>query len=182
MQLTDIQLIDKCIGGDQDSFAELVSRYKKLVYSTVYYYIKDSEEIHDVSQEVFLRIYKSLKSYNQQYKFSTWTVKITSNLCLDILRKKKINSTPIEEIENVSIEGDTPERKYMNKERTMAIRRAIAGLPEKYRAPIILYHQNGASYKEIAKILNQPMSIIKNRLFRARVALRENLTGIGFNL
>lgn len=181
MQLTDMELIEKCLGGDQDSYTELVSRYKKLVYSTVYYYIKDSEEINDVSQEVFLRIYKSLRSYNGQYKFSTWAVKITSNLCLDILRKKKLNSTPIEEIENASREEDTPERKYISKEKTIAIRRAILNLPEKYRTPIILYHQNGVSYKEIAEMLNQPMSIIKNRLFRARLALRESLAGLEFN-
>lgn len=182
MQVTDIELIEKCLDSDQQSFAELVSRYKKLVYSTVYYYIKDSEEINDVSQEVFLRIYKSLRSYNRQYKFSTWAVKITSNLCLDILRKKKLNSTPIEEIENASREEDTPEKKYMSKEKTIAIRRAIEGLPEKYRTPIILYHQNGASYKDIAKMLNQPMSIIKNRLYRARMALRESLAGIEYNV
>ncbi|MCX7711316.1 MAG: sigma-70 family RNA polymerase sigma factor [Clostridia bacterium] len=178
MQLTDIEIIERCLNGDQDSFAELVSRYKKLIYNTVYYYIKDSEEMNDICQEVFLRIYKSLRSYNQQYKFSTWAVKIASNLCLDILRKKKLASTPIEEIENVSREEDTPERKVISKEKTIAIRRAIENLPEKYRTPIILYHQNGVSYKEIAQMLNQPMSIIKNRLYRARMALRESLAGI----
>lgn len=178
MQLTDVELIEKCLNGEQFYFEELVTRYKKLIYSTVYHYIKDSEEINDVSQEVFLRIYKSLRSYNGQYKFSTWAVKITSNLCLDILRKKRLNASPIEEIENISREEDTPEKKYLSKEKTLAIQRAINNLPEKYRTPIIMYHQKGISYKDIAVLLDQPMSIVKNRLFRARLALRESLAGI----
>lgn len=175
MEMTDYELVTKCLQGEQESFAELVSRYKKLIYSVVYYYIKDREEINDVSQEVFLRIYKSLASYNPQFKFSTWSVRIATNLCLDMIRKRRLNSVPIEEIEAVSKDEDTPEKRYLGKERSAQIRKAIAELPEKYRTPIILYHQKGASYKEMADLLNQPMSIIKNRLYRARLILRGSM-------
>ncbi len=178
MQFTDNELIERSLKGDQDSFAELVSRYKKLIYSVVYYYVKDNEEIRDISQEVFLRIYKSLGSFNRQYKFSTWAVKIATNLCLDMIRKKKINSIPIEDIEVMSRDEDTPEKHYLGKERTNEIKRAISRLPEKYRTLIILYHEKGASYKDMSEMLEQPMSIIKNRLYRARLALRDSLTGL----
>ncbi|MCX7842906.1 MAG: sigma-70 family RNA polymerase sigma factor [Clostridia bacterium] len=178
MSLTDYEVIEKCLKGDQDAFAELVTRYKKLVYSVVCHYIKDAEEANDVAQEVFLRIYKALASYNTQYKFSTWAVKISTNLCLDILRKKKVESVPIEEIEVLSREEDTPEKKYLCKERTEVIRRAISKLPEKYRKPIIMYHQEGMSYKDMADKMKEPMSIIKNRLYRARLMLRESISGI----
>ncbi|MCR4435716.1 MAG: sigma-70 family RNA polymerase sigma factor [Clostridiales bacterium] len=176
LEVTDYELVQKCLQGDQDSFAELVSRYKKLIYSVVYKFINDREEVDDISQEVFIRIYKSLVGYNPQYKFSTWSVKIATNLCLDIIRKKKVNSVPMEEIERVSTEEDTPERKYLSKERALEIRQAIMELPEKYRTPILLYHQKGASYKEMSRMLNQPMSIIKNRLFRARLMLRNSVS------
>jgi RNA polymerase sigma factor (sigma-70 family) len=175
LELTDYELIQKCLAGRQEYFEDLVTRYKKLIYSVVYNMINDKEEVNDISQEVFIRIYKSLDRYNPEFKFSTWSVRIATNLCLDILRKKKVDSTPIEEIEDFSDRTDTPEAKYLEKEKSEKIRKAIAGLPEKYRTPIILFHQNGLSYEEMTRILNEPMTIIKNRLYRARLMLREAL-------
>lgn len=173
--MSDIDLIQECISGNHDAFSELVTRYKKLIYNVVYNMISDKQEVNDIAQEVFIRIYKSLDRYNPEFKFSTWSVKIATNLCLDVLRKKKINSTPIEEIEGVSSDLETPEAKYISSERSRKIREAIASLPEKYRTPIVLFHQNGLSYEEITKVLNEPMTIIKNRLYRARLMLRESL-------
>ncbi|NLK87885.1 MAG: sigma-70 family RNA polymerase sigma factor [Clostridiaceae bacterium] len=175
MELTDYDLIQKCLAGQQEYFEELVTRYKKLIFSVVYNMINDKEEISDISQEVFIRIYKALDRYNPEYKFSTWAVRITTNLCLDIHRKKRVNSQPIEEIEDFSDGVDTPETCYLQKERSERIRRAIQSLPEKYRTPIILFHQNGLSYEEMTKVLGEPMTIIKNRLYRARLMLREAL-------
>lgn len=176
MVVTDYELVKKSLDGDQDAFAEIVTRYKRLIYTVVYKFFNDREDTNDVTQEVFIRIYKSLGSYNPQFKFSTWSVKIATNLCLDILRKKKVNSVPIEEIEMVSRDEDTPEKEYISKERSQEIMDAINALPEKYRTPILLYHKNGASYKEIVKILNMPMTMVKNRLYRARLALRESMS------
>jgi len=176
LELSDYDLIQKCLEGRQEYFEELVTRYKKLIYSVVYNMLNDKDEVNDVSQEVFIRIYKNLNRYNPEFKFSTWSVRVTTNLCLDVLRKKKVDSTPIEEIEGMSIgSADTPEAKYISKERTERIRGAIMGLPEKYRTPVILFHQNGLSYEEMAKVLGEPMTIIKNRLYRARLMLREAL-------
>ncbi len=137
--------------------------------------INDKEEVSDVSQEVFLRIYKALDRYDPKYKFSTWAVRIATNLCLDMHRKKKADSTPIDEVRDLSDGMDTPEESYLQKERSERIRRAIQELPEKYRTPIILFHQNGLSYDEMTKVLGQPMTIVKNRLYRARLMLREAL-------
>jgi RNA polymerase sigma-70 factor (ECF subfamily) len=177
LEISDTDLIQKCLAGEQEAFAELVARYKKLIYSVVYNMIHDKQEVNDISQEVFIRIYKSLDRYNPEYKFSTWAVKIATNLCLDLLRKKKIDSVPIDEIAGVSSKADTPETKYIKKEKSRVIREAIASLPEKYRVPIVLFHQNGLSYEEMARVLDEPMTIIKNRLYRARLLLREKLSG-----
>lgn len=173
-ELTDLELIEKCLMGDQDYFAVLVNRYKKLVYSTVSYYIRDTEEVNDISQEVFLRIYKALNKYNPQFKFSTWSVRIARNLCLDYLRKKKIQVTSLEDYESACRDDDNPESISIRRESSEEIQCLINQLPEKYKSIIILYHEKGASYKEMAEILNKPMSIIKNRLYRARMALKES--------
>lgn len=176
MEISDKELIARCLEGDQDSFAELVKRYKNLVYKVVSYYIKDAEEVKDVSQEVFLKIYKALKSYNPQYKFSTWSVIVTKNLCLDFVRKKRIPSESIDELQNICRDDDTPESRCVSRERSMEIRQLISTLPEKYKTLIVLYHEKGLSYKEMAEKLNEPMSIIKNRLYRARLSLRESIS------
>lgn len=175
MEASDYELIQQCLSGRRECFEELVTRYKKLVFSIVYNFIHDREEVNDISQEVFIRIYKSLDRYNPEYKFSTWASKISTNLCLDILRKKKVDSTPIEEIEGMASGAETPEMSYINKERSEQIRKAILDLPEKYRIPIVLFHQNGLSYEEITRVLNEPMTIVKNRLYRARLMLKEKL-------
>jgi len=175
LETPDIDLVNNCLKGNQDSFTELVGRYKKLVYSVVYNMIRDKEEVNDISQEVFLRIYRALGRYNPEYKFSTWSVKIATNYCLDVLRKKKIDSMPIDEAVGVSSDIDTPEEQYIKTERSNKIQQAIAELPEKYRLPLILFHQNGLSYDEMSKILSEPMTIIKNRLYRARLMLKEKL-------
>jgi RNA polymerase sigma factor (sigma-70 family) len=175
LEMTDSDLVNKCLSGEQEAFSEIVTRYKKLIYSVVYNMISDKQEVNDISQEVFIRIYKSLNRYNPEYKFSTWTVKIATNLCLDTLRKKKFDSVSIDEMIDVSSSVDTPEGKYIKKEKSERIRKAIAELPDKYRVPILLFHQNGLSYEEITGILNEPMTIVKNRLYRARLMLREKL-------
>jgi RNA polymerase sigma factor (sigma-70 family) len=173
--LTDQELIELCLKGQKDAFSEIVTRYKKLIFSVVYNFINDKEEVSDIAQEVFIRIYKSLHRYNPEYKFSTWSVKIATNLCLDVLRKKRINSASIEEIESIARGNNTPEEDYIKEERNKMVRDAIAQLPEKYRILIIMFHQNGLSYEEISRTLNEPMTIIKNRLYRARIMLRKKL-------
>jgi RNA polymerase sigma factor (sigma-70 family) len=175
LETTDLELIRKCLDGKHEAFEELVTKYKKLIYSVVYNMLTDKQEVNDISQEVFIRIYKSLDRYNPEFKFSTWSVKIATNLCLDILRKRKPETTPIDDAIGISDSDDTPEDRYLKKERTIRIRNAVAKLPEKYRIPIVLFHQNGLSYEEITKILNEPMTIIKNRIYRARLMLREEL-------
>lgn len=178
MELTDAELVSQCIQGDSSAFEEIVTRYKKLVYSVVYKMITDKEEVHDVSQEVFIRLYKSLDKYNPEYKMSTWIVKITTNLCLDTLRKKKQDTVTLDDAIGVSSSVDTPEESLIKSQRSQLIKKAINELPEKYKVLIILFHNNGMSYEEMTKILDEPMSIIKNRLYRARLMLKDKLESI----
>jgi len=174
---TDAELVSRCINGDSSAFEEIVTKYKKLVYSVVYKMIPDREEVNDVSQEVFIRLYKSLEKYNPEYKMSTWIVKITTNLCLDTLRKKKQDTVTLDDAIGVSSGADTPEETLIKNQRTLLIKNAVDELPDKYKILITLFHNNGMSYEEMTKVLNEPMSIIKNRLYRARLMLKQKLDG-----
>jgi RNA polymerase sigma-70 factor (ECF subfamily) len=163
--------------GNNDAFAELISRYKRLIYSVAYRFTSVNEEADDMAQEAFIKIYRSLSRYNDIYKFSTWCVKVATNVCLDHVRRKKPNCISLEEIENLmGTNTDSPEEHYLRKEKYKVLQDAIDSLPEIYRDPIVMYHQKGMSYREIAEDLGKPMSIIKNRIFRARHTLRENLS------
>jgi RNA polymerase sigma-70 factor (ECF subfamily) len=179
LERTDSEIIQKCLAGDRDIFAELVNRYKRLIYGVIYNVSGDTSEANDLFQEVFLKIYKSLHRYNADYQFSTWAVKITTNVCRDRIRQKKNEPLPIEEIGETGDGRDNPELQYLARERRNGIRRAIRELPEKYRIPIILFHQQKLSYEEMAQILDQPITIIKNRLYRARLMLRDKLSRSG---
>ena len=176
MEQTDYEVIQLCLRGEQEAFSELVRRYKKLIYSVVFRILNDAEEANDVSQEVFIKLYRSLDRYNPEYKFSTWAVKIATNLCLDILRKKKLDTVSVEEINCMPTSGENPEKSYLANERREQIENAITSLPQKYKLPIVLFHQHGLSYDEICKVLKEPLSIVKNRLHRARHMLRDKLT------
>jgi RNA polymerase sigma factor (sigma-70 family) len=137
--------------------------------------MKDKDSVEDMTQEVFIRIYKSLASFNPEFKFSTWSARIAKNLCLDELRKKKLTCISIDEYEGYAKDADSPEKRYVINEYKHEIQNLIDELPLKYKALIVLYHKKGLSYKEMAEKLGEPISIIKNRLFRARVLLKEKL-------
>lgn len=178
MERTDHELVVECLEGNKDAFSELVSRYKRLIFSVAYKFSRDSEEVNDLAQEAFIKIYKSLSKYDSQYKFSTWSVKVATNICLDHVRRKRLNSVSLDEVESFTGSNNSPEEYYLRKEKSQALKNAIEELPEIYRVPIVLYHQKGMSYKEIAEALGKPMSIIKNRIFRARHTLKESLVGV----
>jgi len=173
--MTDIDIINRCLEGDDSAFEELVTRYKNLVFNTSYRMLGSYEEAEDASQEVFIRIYKSLRRYDPQYKFSTWAVKITTNYCLDILRKRKGETVSIEEQFDLRDETLTPEEEYIRYERQKRVRKAIESLPPKYKELIILFHNRGLSYSEIMEVTGEPLTIVKNRLYRARQMLKELL-------
>lgn len=177
MERTDSELVKMCLNGDNEAFSELISRYKRLIYSVAYKFSKNEEEVNDMAQEAFIKIYRSLSRYDDQYKFSTWSVKVATNICLDHVRRRKPEAISLQEVENFTGSGNSPEEYYLRKEKSQVLKDAIDDLPEIYRVPIVMYHQKGMSYKEIAEYLDKPMSIIKNRIFRARNTLRQNLAG-----
>ena len=176
---TDMQIIESCLDGNRDDFAELVNRYKNLVYSIIRRQTRDTEEANDLAQDVFLKIYRNLRSYTPAFKFSTWVMRITGNHIIDQHRKKKAEFVPFEahmaEGTNMPAEP-SPETQYLRAEQTERINKLLAQLPDMYRIPVELYHKQDMSYQEIAEIINEPLSKVKNRIFRGRKLLKEALT------
>jgi len=183
-KMTDYELVAACIEGEKNSFEELVSRYKNLVYSVVLRMVTDKEDANDLAQEVFIKIYRNLEKYSEEYKFSTWTIRIATNHVIDWRRKKKYETVSIDDEENtvagglMANSGASPEDEYIADEQSRMLRDLVAGLPDIYRVPIVLYHEQGLSYQEISEITGEPLSKVKNRIFRGRKLLKESLMNL----
>lgn len=171
----DYELVKQAVSGDQCAFAELLNRYKNLVYSVVLRMVNNTEEANDLAQEIFVKLYRNLDKYQPEYKFSTWLIRISTNHVIDYRRKRKQETISIEEIPYELISNNTPEKEYIQKEERKRLEYAIQALPDLYKIPIVLYHQQGLRYQEIADIIGEPLSKVKNRIFRGRKMLRENL-------
>ncbi len=175
LSASDLEIINQCLKGDMGQFEVLIERYKKLIFNTAYRMMGNKEEAEDVSQEAFIRIYNSLSKYNPEFKFATWALRITTNLCLDHLRKRKGETVPIDEQYDLGDGKLTPEEEYIRKEKQKLVQNAISKLPDKYKEFLIMFHHRNLSYQEIMDITGESLTIVKNRLYRARQMLKESL-------
>jgi RNA polymerase sigma-70 factor (ECF subfamily) len=176
----DQELVARVLEGDQQAFAELVETYQRSVYNLAYRMLGNAREAEDAAQEAFLRAYQHLKRYDPTRSFKTWLLSITSNHCIDRLRKRRLTWLSIDEPlpahpSLVSSEAD-PEGAAEEGEHQEAVQDLLDGLAPDYRAAVVLRYWYDMSYAEIARTLDTTESAIKSRLFRARQMLAEKLS------
>lgn len=172
---SDYELIQMCLAGDEDCFTEIVTRYKNLVYSIILRMTNNIDEADDLAQEVFVKIYTNLDKYYPEYKLSTWIIRITTNHVIDYRRKQKEATVPIHEVDYDLASVGTPESNYIQREKSDFVNEVLDSLPDMYKVPLILYHQQGLSYQEIADVIEEPLSKVKNRIFRGRRMLKDTI-------
>lgn len=190
--LEDRELAALAARGREPAFREIVARYERPVFSLVYRMVRDRALAEDLSQEVFVRAFNAIGTYNPSYKFSNWILKIANNHTIDHLRKRKLEtisihgsphaSTPEEvgQTEFVVASGDENPQEYLeHKELGSQIERAIGALRPEYRTVILLRHVEGYAYDEIAEITGLPLGTVKTHLHRARAELRLALAYLG---
>jgi RNA polymerase sigma-70 factor (ECF subfamily) len=187
-EMTDHRLLEATKTGDDAAFAELVRRYRNQITNYVYRMTSDYDLAVDLAQETFMRVYAAAERYQTSYAFSTYIYRIATNLAISELRRRKRRrlvslSTFFGERESPadSCELDMPDKgplqdvTVVEDERRAAVARAIATLPEKYRAPLVLRDVEERSYEEIACILSMNEGTVKSRINRARTFLRDKL-------
>jgi RNA polymerase sigma factor (sigma-70 family) len=180
----DSELIRQALARDQEAFRRLMDKYHPAIYHLISRMISDKTEVHDITQETFVKAFASLESFNHVYAFSTWLYKIASNTCIDHLRKKKLQTFSIDQTMD-SDGGDysyeLPDTTYgadkevITDQRSQLVSRAIDALPEKYRNVITLRHIEEKNYDEIAEILDLPLGTVKAHIFRGRELLYKYL-------
>lgn len=186
--VADAELVLRALAGREDGFEELVRRYQRPIVAYVYRMVGDYDSALDLTQEVFIKVYNSLGRYRPEYKFSTWIYRIAHNSAIDHLRRDAASR-----IEDLEIEGEggrtfekpfasrnpTPEQESEQSERRAEIEEVVGELPPAYRELIVLRHSHDLSYDEIAEVTGLPLGTVKNRIFRAREAMRELLVARG---
>jgi len=177
----DIQLVARARTGDERAFRALLDKYERAVFSICLRMVRNRDEAADLSQDSFIKVFASLDRYNPAYAFSSWLFKITSNLCIDYLRKRRIETLPMDqpidgekgEIQRQYAAPDpTPDESLDRAEKMARLESAISALPEHYRIMLILRHQEDLSYEEIADHLSIPLGTVKARIHRAREMLK----------
>ena len=172
VQTEESILISRACDGDQDAFRQLVERYQGAVYNLAYRMLGDPNDAEDAAQEIFVRIYRQLGRYDPTRKFSTWTLAIATNYCIDQLRRRRMQLVPLENIIPWARTREAgPEREAITQESRDEVQRLIKQLPEKYRAPLVLRYFDELSCAEIAEVLGMPEGTVKTQIHRARKAL-----------
>lgn len=179
--------LDQARKGDKAAFGNLIEAYQGPVYNLAYRMLNNSGEAEEAAQEAFIRAYTRLESYNPDHKFSTWMLSITSNYCIDVIRKRRALLLSIDEPlpPHPALHSDNdkgPEAELMNAEQQELVQRMLQELPEEYRQAVVLRYWYDLSYEEIADMMNTTVSAIKSRLFRARRQLAETHAGVEMSL
>lgn len=172
-------LIEKSINKDQKAFESLISMYESKIYNMCFYLLKNREDAADASQEVCIKIYKSINKFKGDSKFSTWIYRITYNTCLDHIKKRK-DELSFEEV--ISTDGPLTSKTegiIEARELKFELKRCILKLNNDFKTVIILRDIDGLSYLEISEILNIEVGTVKSRLNRAREALKNELIKSG---
>jgi len=176
LSMNDAELVAQILNGNMKSFTFLVSRYQKLVVHITGRLIQRREELEDVSQEVFLKVYQNLGKYRNECKLSTWIATIAYNTSVNYLRKfKKNDETGLDDKAILDKLTDFKQDDYETIDLHRYIREQIELLPVHYRTVLTLYHLEEFSYQEIEQITGMPEGTVKNYLFRAKALLKEKL-------
>jgi RNA polymerase sigma-70 factor (ECF subfamily) len=180
--LADGELVQSALAGRESGFEELVRRYQRPIAAYVYRMVGDYDAALDLTQEVFIKVYNSLSRYRCEFKFSTWIYKIAHNAAIDHLRRYAAREHSLSngsdgDRADVVIESRrlTPEQESERNERCSEIETVVHMLPRAYRELIVLRHSHDLSYDEIVEVTGLPLGTVKNRLFRAREAMRDQL-------
>jgi RNA polymerase sigma-70 factor (ECF subfamily) len=185
----DLTLVQRVRTGDQRAYKTLVERYQRKVFSVAFGMLKDREEARDVAQEAFVKVYKYLDHFKGDASFYTWLYRITVNICIDVLRRRgATKGEQVEFDEQVQMDvseanlgalgtklGTNPQKSMLRKELAEKIQAALAEVPEKHRAILLLRELEGMSYEDLSRTLDIPKGTVMSRLFHARLKVQKVL-------
>lgn len=188
--LTDPELAASALAGSEDAFRELVRRFERPVYTLIVRMVQDPALAEDLAQEVFVKAYRRLDTYDPERKLSSWLFKIAHNTTIDHLRRGTVDTVALEAEKDDERGGlasvlpdesvESPSAQVERKDLARALEKAIATLRPEYREAVVMFYAGGASYQEICEVTGLPMGTVKTNLHRARKQLAEQMMAMGW--
>jgi len=173
-------LIQRCLKGDQLAWEAIVRQYRRKVFNVAYKFVGRHDEAEDLTQDIFLKIFKSLGTFDSRANFQTWLISVSRNLCIDHYRSVRKERETIDrdvdsnELSPVSHEV-SPVQALEQRDRVMLLKQALAGLPETLRTAVLMRDIQELSYQEIADKLRLPEGTVKSRINRGRTELARQI-------
>lgn len=184
IKMDDEKLVNDYLAGDKKSLEVLIERHLKPIYNFIYYYVGDAPSAEDVTQDVFVRVWRKINKFDEKKSFKTWLFSIAKNAALDFLKKKK--AVPFSELENEEGENaiietmadpaPLPDELLARADLSKLISGALAKLPPAVRGVLLLHHYDQFTFEEVAETLGEPLNTVKSRYRRALIKLRKILT------
>lgn len=184
MSHEDAETLRRCVEGDEAAYREIVEKYKRQVFSIALRMLRSAEDAEDLTQEAFVRMFRAIDRYDPNRPFGAWLMTIASRLCIDHIRRKRLQTISIfqqqpgsSEERQIELEdpGLQPEEITSHREEEDRAQALIDSLPPHYRIVVMLRHQEDLSYEEIAEALELPLGTVKARIHRARALLKQRL-------
>lgn len=186
--MQDFELIELIKKDDKKAFKELIDKYKQNVFSIAIGFLHDSDKADDIVQEVFIKFWEKRKEFELNAKFSTWLYRVTSNLCINTVRRNKFSTvfsnikTSNNEGKQVDFEQQIEDANWQNNDEKekkehikIALKNAINSLPKRQKMAFVLNKYQNFSYQEISDIMELSLSSIESLLFRAKKNLQKKL-------
>jgi RNA polymerase sigma-70 factor, ECF subfamily len=174
-QLDEPQLVAACVAGQAGAFDLVVERHRRSVYQLCYRFVGNHEDASDLSQDVFLRAYRGLKSFRGSASLATWLYRIGVNVCLNRVSVKKPAMEDLDARQHVDTTRESQVDRVLREERGAYVRAAIAQLPPKQRATLVLRIYQELSHEEIAQVLGSSVGAVKANFFHALGNLKKIL-------
>jgi len=180
---TSNELVERCLQGDQEAWRDIVRQNWRKVFNVAYKFVGRHEEAEDLTQDIFLRIFKALHTFDRRANFQTWLISISRNLCIDHYRSlRKERETMARDVDASELTPASTERSpYARLEQSALkdlIRRGLAELPPPLREAVVLRDLQDFSYLEIAARLSLPEGTVKSRINRGRLELARQIRRI----
>jgi RNA polymerase sigma-70 factor (ECF subfamily) len=172
---SDAELIERCLRKDNSAWETIIERFRRKVFHIAYKFTGKHDEAEDLSQEIFLKVFKSLEKFNRDADFSTWLSSVARNYCIDRYRAgKREREVLVEDLVAFDLAPASfgnPHRALEDRDRRSFLRRGLELLPEKLREAVVLRDLQGMSYQEMAERLRLPEGTVKSRINRGREEL-----------
>jgi RNA polymerase sigma-70 factor (ECF subfamily) len=175
MAADDRTLVEACLGGDKSAFDILVERHRRQVYQVCYRFVGNHEDASDLAQDVFIRAYRALGTFKGRSAFGTWLYRVAVNVCLNRVSAKQPAVEALDSHEHQDTRTERPDAVVMRDEQAQVVRAAIARLPRKQRATMILRMYHELPHEQIAAILGSSVGAVKANFFHALANLKKLL-------